>query len=124
MSASRKKKQNRKIWWEWFQRWGRKFSIWVINGNLTVVEIRTTTIASLIFSARENTGLFGYSNCMFLKLWHLSPIQLPFITAYKPLSAPETQPLFMKSLHLQGNDSPLGLLQSECQTMLSLKRLS
>lgn len=57
------------------QRWYRKTSIWIINRNLTtcIVEISTTTRESFIFFARENIGLFGYSNHMFLKVRPLLP---------------------------------------------------
>lgn len=74
------------------QRWGTKTSIWVINGNSTIVEISTATRESFIFSAKENIGLFVYSNYMFLKLWPLRPSTAIHHSLVSCLSAPETQP--------------------------------
>lgn len=53
---------------------------WIINGNLTILDISTTTRESSKFSDRENTRQSEYSNQMFLGLWPTHPILLPFTT--------------------------------------------
>lgn len=106
------------------QRWHRKTSIWIINRNLTtcIIEISTTTRESFIFFARENIGLFGYSN--YIETLAPPPLHCHSPQPYKSsLSVPETQPPLRSLFTFTGMTLPSSFsnLNTKCQRMLSLK---